>query len=114
MPTMLPAHRPTPANQNMPTILPPGRPASPTPANQNMPTMLPAHRPGSPRVPTDPPNPPGPAAHESPLGEPSWSQPSWQTGPGASDARPGGRPWLLLGVVLVVLALLVLAGYLLS
>jgi serine/threonine-protein kinase len=114
MPTMLPAHRPTPANQNMPTILPPGRPASPTPANQNMPTMLPAHRPGSPRVPSDPPNPPGPAAHESPLGEPSWSQPSWQTGPGASDARPGGRPWLLLGVVLVVLALLVLAGYLLS
>ena len=93
---------------------PPGRPASPTPANQNMPTMLPAHRPGSPLVPSDPPNPPGPAAHGGPLGEPSWSQPSWQTGPGASDARPGGRPWLLLGVVLVVLALLVLAGYLLS
>ncbi|MDT7632920.1 MAG: serine/threonine kinase PknH [Pseudonocardiales bacterium] len=101
---------PTPANPNMPTTLPAHRP---TPANQNMPTMLPAHRPGSPRVPTDPPNPPGPAAHESPLGEPSWSQPSWQTGPGTSDA-PGGRPWLLLGVVLVVLALLVLAGYLLS
>jgi hypothetical protein len=108
MPTMLPAHRPTPVNQNMPTILPAHRP---TPASQNMPTMLPAHRPGSPRVPTDP---PGPAAHGGPLGEPSWSQPSWQTGPGASDARPGGRPWLLLGVVLVVLALLVLAGYLLS
>jgi serine/threonine protein kinase len=111
MPTMLPAHRPTPANQNMPTMLPAHRP---TPANPNMPTMLPAHRPGSPRVPTDPPNPPKPAAHGSSLGEPSWSQPSWQTGPGASDSRPGGRPWLLLALVLVVLALLVLAGYLLS
>jgi serine/threonine protein kinase len=104
---------PTPANPNMPTMLPAHR-STQTPANPNMPTMLPAHRPGSPRVPTDPANPPGPVSREGPLGEPSWSQPSWQAGPGASDARPGGRPWLLLGVVLVVLALLVLAGYLLS
>ena len=107
MPTRLPA-RPTPANHNMPTRLP----ARPTPANHNMPTVLPARRPGSPRASTDPPHQGGPASSGASLGEPSWSQPSWQAG--TSDARRGGRRWLLLGIVLVVLALLVLAGYLLS
>jgi serine/threonine protein kinase len=107
-----------PSRQRTPPAphLAPGRPAvpTPTPTNQNMPTMLPARHPRSPRASADPPNPAGPVSREASPGEPSWSQPSWQAGAGASDARPGGRRWLLLGIVLVVLALLVLAGYLLS
>lgn len=109
LPTRLPAHRPAPTNHNMATRLPAHRPI---PTNHNMPTVLPAHRPGSPRASTDPPNRGGPASPEASLGEPSWSQPTWQAG--TSDARPGGRRWLLLGIILVVLALLVFVGYLLS